>query len=486
MAAVSVGYTFDAFEIDPVARRVTREGEVVRLPERHFDVLLALVSRAGSVVSKDALIDVAWRDVAVTDNSLEQAISLVRRALGSAPTGEPYIATVPRQGYRFTATVTRTTRQESDERLDDLLAPHRAWLEGRAALETLSGDRCGDAMHTFERVLRSDPDSAAAHVGLANACAFLFEASRADINPDRAALTRALEHARLACRLAPDWGESWATLGFALNRAGQTQDGLAAVRRATALEPDNWRHHLREAFVSWGEERLRAADRTLRLMPGLGLAHLLAVTVHVARQSFERAEREVGAGAAAQDAHRENRFAPIGLHWLDALLRLRRGDETGALASLDRELSFETSGHLYARECCAHVRYAMGAIAWRHGDVERALTGFAQALTGLPGHPPSLAATAALTTAAAAHAQFEQRLTMLRAGGAHVDAAHADVIRATVSRTHAAPASAILRAFEDASASAAGWTLPLDPILRPEADDEAWRPVLALLRQRAA
>jgi DNA-binding winged helix-turn-helix (wHTH) protein len=40
-----VCYVFDAFEIDPVARRVTRGGEVVRLPERHFDVLLALVSR---------------------------------------------------------------------------------------------------------------------------------------------------------------------------------------------------------------------------------------------------------------------------------------------------------------------------------------------------------------------------------------------------------------------------------------------------------
>ena len=479
-------YTFDVFEIDPVARRVTRGGDVVRLPERHFDVLLALVSRAGSVVSKDALIEVGWRDVAVTDNSLEQAISLVRRALGPAPSGEPYIATVPRQGYRFTATVTRTTRQESDEHLDDLLAPHRAWLEGRAALETLSGDRCGDAMQAFERALRADPDSAAAHVGLANACAFLFEASRADINPDRAALTRALDHARLACRFAPDWGEPWATLGFALNRAGQTQDGLAAIRRATALEPDNWRHHLREAFVSWGEERLRAADRTLRLMPGLGLAHMLAVTVHVARQSFERAERDVEAGAAAQDAHRENRFAPVGLHWLEGLLRLRRGDETGARASLDRELSFETSGHLYARECCAHVRFAIGAIAWRHGDVQGAMTAFAEALTRVPGHAPSLAASAALTNASPVLAQFEERMTALRAGGAHVDAAHAHAIRAALSQTRTAPAAAIVRAFEDATTTAAGWTLPLDPILRPDAHDEAWRPVLAALRQRAA
>jgi len=483
---VPIGYAFDAFEIDPVARRVTRDGEGVRLPERHFDVLLALVSRPGSVVSKDALIEVAWRDVAVSDNSIEQAISVLRRALGSAPNGEPYIATVPRQGYRFTAAVTRTTRQESDERLDDLLAPHRAWLEGRAALETLSGDRCGDAMHAFERALRADPDSAAAHVGLANACAFLFEASRTDINPDRAALTRAVEHARLACRLAPEWGEAWATLGFALNRAGQPHDGLAAVRRATSLEPDNWRHHLREAFVSWGEERLRAADRTLRLMPGLGLAHMLAVTVHVARQSFERAEREVEAGAAAQDAQQDNRFAPIGLHWLAGLLRFRRGDETGARASLDRELSFETSGHLYARECCAHVRYAIGAIAWRQGDVQRAQSAFAEALARMPGHPMSLAATAALMHDHPATVQLANRLAALRAAGGRVDAAHAEAIHAALSENHASSAAAILSAFEGISAGPAGWTLPIDPVLRPDAHDDAWRPVLAALRQRAA
>ena len=29
--------------------------------------------------------------------------------------------------------------------------------------------------------------------------------------------------------------------------------------RAVALEAENWRHHLRLAYVAWGEERLRAA-----------------------------------------------------------------------------------------------------------------------------------------------------------------------------------------------------------------------------------
>ena len=482
----SVSYTFDDFELDPIARRVTRGGEVVRLPERHFDVLLALVSRPGDILSKDALIEVAWRDVAVTDNSLEQAVSLLRRTLGSAPTGDPYIATVPRQGYRFTSSVRQTSRRASDERLEGLLTPHRAWLEGRAALETLTSGQCADALQAFERALQADPDYAAAHVGVANACVFQFEASRADVAPDRAALTRAVEHARTACRLSPDWAEAWATLGFVLNRAGRAEDALAALGRATTLEPDNWRHHLRAAVVSWGEERLHAAGRTLHLMPDLALAHWLVATVHVARQSFERAEREVETGAAAQDAQAGQRFAAVGLHWLHGLLRLHRGDQTGAQAAFARELAFERSGHLYTRECCAQVWYSIGAMAHHEGDTDLALSAFDNALTRVPGHPLALAATAALRPSGARHLEVEERLAALRAQGAALDAAHAEAVHALLVGDVDALEHTVLTGLRGAAAGAAGWSLPLDPVLRPSVDDPRWSSFLASLRARAA
>ena len=86
-----------------------------------------------------------------------------------------------------------------------------------------------------------------------------------------------------------------------LDRTGNNLDARAAASRAVVLEPDNWRHHFRLAFVSWGEERLRAAHRTLALLPGFPLAHWLAATVHVARQVLPEAERELEAGLASQD-----------------------------------------------------------------------------------------------------------------------------------------------------------------------------------------
>ena len=72
-------YAFGPFELDALSRRLERQGEPVAVPDRHIDILLLLVARAGQVISKDALVEAAWKGVAVTDNSLEQAISSLRR-----------------------------------------------------------------------------------------------------------------------------------------------------------------------------------------------------------------------------------------------------------------------------------------------------------------------------------------------------------------------------------------------------------------------
>jgi len=197
------------------------------LGARQIDLLCLLVSRAGQVLSKDLLIEAAWRDVAVTDNSLEQAISSLRRTL-TAAAGPQYIETLARRGYRFSAEVTRLDRRETDEALDALLAPHRAWIEGRAALETLEHDQIVHARSVFEGVLRHVPDQASAHVGLANACAMQFEMTRSDPVPDAGTLATALHHATEACKLDAQYGEAWATLGFVLDRTGNHTDALAA------------------------------------------------------------------------------------------------------------------------------------------------------------------------------------------------------------------------------------------------------------------
>lgn len=472
-------YRFGTCTLDSLTRRLTRGGTAVPLSDRHVDVLACLLAHPNEVVTKDTLVQAAWADVAVTDNSLEQAISMLRRALGAGAS----IDTVPRRGYRFTGSVDREASKHTDAEIDALLAPHRAWLEGRAALETLSVQKVSGAERAFRSVLEAAPDHASAHVGLANALAFRFEASRLDEEPDLVALSDALPHARDACRLQPNWAEAWATLGFVLHRAGQREHGVAAVRRAVELEDDNWRHHLRLAFVCWGEARLRAAQRTLQLMPGLALAHWLAASVHVARQAFDAADRELTAGAAAQDEQTAGAmFGGVGLHWLSGLLRLSQGNGASAERHFDRELQFEESGHLYARECCTATWYAKGCHALHRGDSAVAAVAFGEVLRRVSRHPMAMAAVPPLVEP---DDSFTARLQLLRGRGGHVDAAVAGTVRRVV-QGQEPDVRALRDALEEAPPGPAAWYLPVEPMLRPTLDTRRWASALALLQSRSA
>ena len=67
-------FRFGPFELDSSRRILNRGAEVVWLPDRQMNVLLILASAVGNVVSKKALIEAAWQGLAVTDNSIVQAI----------------------------------------------------------------------------------------------------------------------------------------------------------------------------------------------------------------------------------------------------------------------------------------------------------------------------------------------------------------------------------------------------------------------------
>ena len=483
----AVRYSFADFELDPQQRRLTRGGQAVTLSDRHFEVLHHLVSHGGALLSKDALVEAAWGDVAVTDNSLEQAVSALRRVLGTTGDGRPLIETVPRRGYRFTAEVTRSVARQSDAMLDALLAPHRSWIEGRAALETLERAQILHARKVFEGVLQSAPEHPLAHVGLANACAMQFETTRADETPDVAALARAVEHAREGCRLDPQHGEAWATLGFVLDRPGSHTDAVAALRRAVALEPDNWRHHLRLAYVSWGEERLRAARRTLALLPGFALAHWLAATVHIARNVLDQAERELTAGIGTRERQGgQVPFSGVGLHWLRGLILLARGSDDQALADFHRELSYESAGHLYGRECCANTWYAIGVLHLRQERTADARLAFVNACERVAAHPLAHIALAALSETAGAPPEVAVVTSASRGVSGAADGAICRAALLTLRGDYAGAAESARVALAASPPGSAAWLLPVEPLLNVAARPDVWAAALERLRSRAA
>ncbi|TPP05370.1 ATP-binding protein [Rhizobium glycinendophyticum] len=96
-------YAFDHFRLFVAERRLEREGRIVSLGSRAFDLLVALAENAGQVVGKEALLTRAWPDLTVDEGSLRYHINGLRKALGVTQDGSPYVANVPGRGYCLVA-----------------------------------------------------------------------------------------------------------------------------------------------------------------------------------------------------------------------------------------------------------------------------------------------------------------------------------------------------------------------------------------------
>jgi DNA-binding winged helix-turn-helix (wHTH) protein/pimeloyl-ACP methyl ester carboxylesterase len=106
--AVHCEYQFGPFHLDARERRLSRGGEMIPLRLKVFDTLLVLVENAGRLVTKQELLDAIWPETTVEENNLNHNVSVLRKALGERATGQQYIETVPRVGYRFVAPVDAT------------------------------------------------------------------------------------------------------------------------------------------------------------------------------------------------------------------------------------------------------------------------------------------------------------------------------------------------------------------------------------------
>jgi len=102
---------FGPFHLDLRERLLLRDGKVVSLRGKVFDTLCLLVQHAGSLVRKEELLQRIWPETVVEENNLNHNISILRKALGEKATGQAYIETVPRMGYRFVAPVTETSAE---------------------------------------------------------------------------------------------------------------------------------------------------------------------------------------------------------------------------------------------------------------------------------------------------------------------------------------------------------------------------------------
>jgi len=265
-------FEFGGFTLVPRERQLLHDGKPVHLTAKAFDLLLALVRRAGHLVSKDELLREVWPDTFVEEVNLTVNISTLRKILDRVRDGDGMIKTVPKCGYRFVTPVTlrdvavdcgQETRQLARQVTQNADA-YRAYLQGRHDWNRRSEEGLRGAIERFQSAVEMDPRFAPAYSGLADSYAtlgYLNHMSPAEAFPAaRRYATKALEldpslaepHASMAfVKLYFDWDWSGADVDF---------------RRAIALDPNYAPTH------QWYSIYLLAAGRVPEALHEIQLA----------------------------------------------------------------------------------------------------------------------------------------------------------------------------------------------------------------------
>ena len=239
-------YEFEGFRLNPLRRMLTgQDGAPIDLPPRAMEALLLLVERRGQLLDKSTLIGVLWPDTEVTENSLDQVISLLRRALRADPAHSDFIGTERGRGFRFTAAVeiarigerpdSRASAQRTPvSQLTDNAQAYQLYLQARALSTRPSPDNLRAAFELARRALAVDPTfvHVEAFLAVMRTVFVAFDMPMAD------ALALAERDARHALSVDSSLARGHQALGNVLVARGAWREAAAHYDEACRLEED--------------------------------------------------------------------------------------------------------------------------------------------------------------------------------------------------------------------------------------------------------
>ncbi|WP_343117454.1 alpha/beta fold hydrolase [Ostreiculturibacter nitratireducens] len=98
-------YSFSDNKLDLKRHVLTRKGENIPVEPQVFDILHVLAKNAGSLVTKDQLIEAVWEGRIVSEATISARINAARTAVGDNGRDQRIIRTVPRRGFEMVAEV---------------------------------------------------------------------------------------------------------------------------------------------------------------------------------------------------------------------------------------------------------------------------------------------------------------------------------------------------------------------------------------------
>jgi DNA-binding winged helix-turn-helix (wHTH) protein len=229
------------FEIEPATRRLRRrDGALIHLANRPFQVLLYLVANRDRLVPRAELIEQFWDGRDVYEDALTRCLSTVRKALDDQAGAARYVETRWTEGYRFIGAC-------------EEFATAPAAARGIRAAAPASGRR--HVRHS------SKPETASADRLVKRGSDYL---SRFGLRNQR----YALEMFRTALTLNPDDHRAWA--------------GVAASHSLQYLHAERLEHHWRGA--------IKAASEAMERKPLSAEAQLARAHVAVMRGDYAEAD----------------------------------------------------------------------------------------------------------------------------------------------------------------------------------------------------
>ncbi len=228
--------------------------------------------------------------------------------------------------------------------------------QGNRYLDSDDKGQLQQAVLSYDRALREDPDTVAAYGGRAMALVYLSEKQRALADLEK------LES------LDPSNTMLFRVRGLLAQREKRYRAAIVAYTRSLELHPRNEFTHLQRgyAYRSVGEfdNALNDADRALEYDPGRPWAYLLRARVFMDRKDPVLAKAEAAKALLAVDKHGDSAFKAAGM------IHYEIGDREGVVAVMDQALAASPKAGYYLERAWARPFTDFAA---RRADTEAAL-----------------------------------------------------------------------------------------------------------------
>jgi DNA-binding winged helix-turn-helix (wHTH) protein len=369
----SAEFAFEGYTVRSDELIVRYRGHPLLLAPKVVQTLIALLDRAGRVVSKNELLSVVWGDAQVEESNLSQNIYTLRQQFQCA-SATSLIETLPRRGYRFTGAVSRREAARALPRSEGVAYRLAA---AAAALLVAGIALIGTAMLKPPPPVSQLPDAAA------NAYALGWYYFRSAAESDLRASVAHFEH---VSQLVPDDPRGYAGQAIAFVKLadlyGDSPSGVTATvsaeklaRKALALDGRSSFAHAAMGFVEFdldGDSAAAASDlqEAIARDPQSAIAHMWygALLLWGARPSAARAELERAASIdatlpaldylLARDYYVSRDFGNEAQLVL-AAAHEERGEYGAAIGAL-KGLPAGSSARIAASGTLAHVYSSMG------------------------------------------------------------------------------------------------------------------------------